>query len=243
MKSCSQCNLEYDLSFFNKDKSSKDGHRANCKNCAKKYRESTKDKQIEYREKNKTITSERWKESYYRDKSIKKQKNTEYYKNNKEKINLKSKEYYSINSEKKLIYQKEYQQNNREKRNQYLVERRKNDEMFRLVTNIRNLILNSFYEKGYSKESKTEQILGCTFEEFKSYLENKFESWMNWENRGLYNGEMNCGWDIDHIIPLSEAKNKDELIILNHYTNLQPLCSKINRDIKKNKVWQEVTIH
>ncbi len=147
------------------------------------------------------------------------------------------------NRETKKEYQKEYQQNNREKRNQYLVERRKNDETFRLVTNIRNLILNSFYEKGYSKESKTEQILGCTFEEFKSYLENKFESWMNWENRGLYNGEMNYGWDIDHIIPLSEAKNKDELIILNHYTNLQPLCSKINRDIKKNKVWQEVTIH
>ena len=59
---------------------------------------------------------------------------------------------------------------------------------------------------------------------------------MNWNNRGLYNGELNYGWDIDHIIPVSYAKNEEELLLLNHYTNLQPLCSKINRDIKRNKV-------
>ena len=38
---------------------------------------------------------------------------------------------------------------------------------------------------------------------------------MNWENRGL--------WHIDHIIPLATAKTEDEIIRLNHYTNLQPL--------------------
>jgi hypothetical protein len=59
---------------------------------------------------------------------------------------------------------------------------------------------------------------------------------MTWENKGLYNGNPNYGWDIDHIIPLSEAKSKDDVIRLNHYTNLQPLCSYINRDVKKNKI-------
>lgn len=57
---------------------------------------------------------------------------------------------------------------------------------------------------------------------------------MTWENKGLYNGELNHGWDIDHIIPTSSAKTEEEVVKLNHYTNLQPLCSKINRDIKKN---------
>ena len=57
---------------------------------------------------------------------------------------------------------------------------------------------------------------------------------MTWENRGLYNGEFNYGWDIDHIIPLSSAETEEDIIKLNHYTNLQPLCSKINRDIKKD---------
>ena len=57
---------------------------------------------------------------------------------------------------------------------------------------------------------------------------------MTWENKGLYNGELNYGWDIDHIIPVSSGKTEDDMIKLNHYTNLQPLCSKINRDIKRN---------
>ena len=67
-------------------------------------------------------------------------------------------------------------------------------------------------------------------------LESKFEPWMTWDNRGLYNGKFNYGWDIDHIIPLCSAKTEEELLKLLHYTNCQPLCSKINRDIKKGVV-------
>jgi len=59
---------------------------------------------------------------------------------------------------------------------------------------------------------------------------------MNWDNRGLYNGEPNYGWDIDHIIPSSTAKTEDELIRLNHYTNLQPLCSYFNRVVKRDNI-------
>ncbi len=66
------------------------------------------------------------------------------------------------------------------------------------------------------------------------YIESKFEPWMTFENRGLYNGEFGYGWDIDHIVPISTANTEDDIIRLNHYTNLQPLCSKINRDIKRN---------
>ena len=56
---------------------------------------------------------------------------------------------------------------------------------------------------------------------------------MTWDNYGLYNGELNYGCDIDHVIPMVKATNKGEVIELNHFTNLQPLCSKINRDIKR----------
>lgn len=85
---------------------------------------------------------------------------------------------------------------------------------------------------GFKKTVKTVEILGCSFEEFKEHLESKFETWMSWENYGKYNGELNYGWDIDHIIPLCSAKKEVDVINLNHYTNLQPLCSKINRDLK-----------
>mgnify|MGYP000907082163 FL=1 len=80
---------------------------------------------------------------------------------------------------------------------------------------------------------------GCTFEEFKLYMESKFEPWMNWDNHGLYNGELNYGWDIDHIIPISSATSQQEILKLNHYTNLQPLCSYTNRYIKKDKLIYE----
>lgn len=78
--------------------------------------------------------------------------------------------------------------------------------------------------------------LGCSLEYLKINTESKFEPWMTWDNYGKYNGELNYGWDIDHIIPISSAKTETEFHELCHYKNLQPLCSKINRDIKKGKI-------
>ena len=99
-------------------------------------------------------------------------------------------------------------------------------------------ISNSFKCNGFSKKSRTHQILGCSFEELKQYLESKFLPWMNWSNKGNWNGipkEPNVAWDIDHIIPISTAKTEEDIIRLNHYTNLQPLCSYINRWIKSDQ--------
>ena|ERR1035437_2683467 len=53
---------------------------------------------------------------------------------------------------------------------------------------------------------------------------------------GLYNGQPNYGWDIDHKTPISIGKTIEDIIALNHYTNLQPLCSYVNRNIKKDKL-------
>ena len=86
-----------------------------------------------------------------------------------------------------------------------------------------------------NKSKSTEEIIGCSFEDFKLYLESKFEDWMNWKNYGLYNGEYKSGWDIDHIKPLSSAKTENDIYHLSHYSNLQPLCSRENRYDKKDK--------
>lgn len=128
------------------------------------------------------------------------------------------------------------------KQNDKYRKRLNEDKLFKLKHNLKVSIrksLNSINKKKNYK--KTEIILGCSFDEFKSYLESKFESWMNWENKGLYNGEFNYGWDIDHKIPLSTAETEEEVYKLNHYTNLQPLCSKINRDIKKDRIYEDKT--
>ena len=163
----------------------------------------------------------------------------EYLKENKEIIAEKRKEYSLIFNKNNPDYQKEYRkQNSKEiktKRNIYLQVKKETDPLFKLTCSIRGAIRQSFKRSSYTKNSKTYKILGCSFEEVKQYLENKFEDWMSWDNRGLYNGTPNYGWDIDHIIPLASATTEDELIKLNHYSNLQPLCSYINRDIKKDK--------
>ena len=235
-KKCSVCKDEKSLVLFNKSKSSKDGHRSNCKECSALYRIQNKDKTKKYRENNKEKFAK-----YFKERNIVKReelslKAKENYLKNCESRKIKAKEYYYKNKESKIRYQKEYQKNNKERRNKYLKERRNSDPLFNMVTNVRNLIYNSFYYNGYSKDSKTENILGCSFIDFKKYLQLNFKEWMTWENKGLYNGKLMHGWDIDHTIPLSTANNKDEIIKLNHYTNLKPLCSKINRDIKKNNI-------
>lgn len=138
------------------------------------------------------------------------------------------------------MYEKEYRENNRVKRRNWdriwRTKNRQTNPVYRLRTNVSSLIRQVFKNKGYRKGSKTSEILGCSFEEFKTHIESQWEPWMTWDNYGLYNGELNYGWDIDHIIPSSSALTEDDVYKLNHYTNLKPLCSKVNRDIKKNKI-------
>ena len=123
------------------------------------------------------------------------------------------------------------------KRNERYYQRLKEDHLFKIKHNIKTYIRLQLKQIDAKKNNnKTIEILGCPIHEFISHLEYKFEPWMSWENYGKYNGELNYGWDIDHIIPISSAKTEEEIYKLNHYTNLQPLCSKTNRDIKSNIV-------
>jgi hypothetical protein len=65
-------------------------------------------------------------------------------------------------------------------------------------------------------------MIGCSPQEFREYIESKFSEGMSWDNYGPR------GWHLDHIIPLASAKNINEAIKLNHYTNLQPLWAEDN---------------
>ena len=169
-----------------------------------------------------------------------KKKEKDYVKLNKEKIAKQKKEWAEANPVKITESVKKWNKANPDKlKQQYnksIKKRKVEDDLFRLKCRVRSTIAKTFRRFNINKKNKSSEILGCSFEEFKNYLESKFELWMNWQNRGLYNGELNFGWDIDHIIPLSSAINEYEVIKLNHYSNLQPLCSKVNRDIKRNKI-------
>lgn len=214
VKTCSKCKIIFPSTnvYFNKCNKVKSGLTAKCKTCINLYNVENKEK-----------ISIKNKIYYEENKSFFQQKQRNYNKQNKDKKRESGRKYRSKNKE--LI--------NTKKRN-YNSKKRQENALFKSKENIRNLIKSSIKRKGFSKKTKTYQILGCTFEEFKIYIENQFLPWMNWNNYGKYNGELNFGWDFDHIIPNSSAMTEEEVIKLNHYTNFQPLCSKTNRDIKIN---------
>jgi hypothetical protein len=205
----------------------------------RKYREANKEKIAEskrkYREANRETLNNKSKVYY--------ENNKEHYKNyreeNKDKIKEVQQEYYQKNKDEIKEKTKEYAKENKEKlketRKLWHKKKLENDPLYKITYRFSNKLRKIIKQKGYVKTDKTIDILGCTYNEFIKYLETKFEPWMSWDNYGLYNGTPNYGWDIDHIIPTSSATTEDELLKLNHYTNLQPLCSHINRNIKKDK--------
>jgi hypothetical protein len=223
MKICRKCGIEKEKSEYYKQKHSHDGYENNCKKCKTISTMQFRKNDATYKERHNEQARR------YRDNNKDKVKESAkyYYENNKEKIKDYVKDYYS----KKENYNRKIKGNLKNRK-----ERLKSDPLFNLSQKIRNVIRFSFKKRKFRKKSKTSEIIGCSFDELKMYLESKFEPWMNWENRGLYNGSLNYGWDIDHIIPLDSANSEQDIIKLNHFTNLQPLCSYVNRDIKKNKL-------
>ena len=173
-------------------------------------------------------------------KLCRKEYDKEYNQNNKENIKKRKKEYYQNNKEKFKERHRGYKKNNRERVKKlnanYQKLKKSFDTLFKVRGNISNRIYNSLKRNGYTKNSRTHDILGITFDEFKTYIESQWEEWMNWDNYGKYNGEERYGWDFDHIIPISSGKCEEDIIRLNHHSNLQPLCSYVNRYVKRDKI-------
>ena len=192
----------------------------------KKWREANKDKVIAQRQRYKANKAS----------TPKVKQSTPKVKLTPEQVKERKKKYYEANKDKLRKVQQDWRNKNKEVLREKQKEKYYTDNLYRLKSNIKNLIGNSLRNNNFKKLSRTEQILGCSYDEFKLYLESKFETWMNWDNRGLYNGKPLYGWDIDHIIPLKTATCEADIIRLNHYTNLQPLCSHYNRDIKKYQI-------
>ena len=84
------------------------------------------------------------------------------------------------------------------------------------------------------------QLLGCSKDQLKSYLEEQFKPNMTWDNYGRKDGIES--WELDHKIPCSafNLNNVEEQKICFHYTNLQPLWHKENIT-KRNKIFSSLS--
>ena len=204
-----------------------------------KNKENILEKKKKYREENPDKIKEIKKNEYNKNKIKYQKRKNEWYNKNKEEVLEQNKIYRKENSEKVKKYKKEYSSKNRELINQKKRQIRNENSLVRLIDNIRRILRYGFISNNLIKTSKSEIILGCSFEDLQKHIESKFESWMNWDNYGNPKDgiiQPNKTWDIDHIIPISSAVTEEDVIKLNHYTNLQPLCSYENRFIKRNKI-------
>jgi hypothetical protein len=158
-------------------------------------------------------------------------------KENKQKIKLYNKEFNKIKNQeeiednqtngmsileyKKFIKEKEFKIQKRKDYcnayyKPYVKEKRKTDPGFKLSGNIRRLLLQSLKNQGYSKKTKTYNILKCHFSFFMEWL-NGVAS--NGYTYGI--GDLN----LDHVVPISLAQTEDELLLLSHYSNFQLLTA------------------
>ncbi len=202
---CCLCKEEKPKSEFNKNKSTSTGLTYECKKC------QSKRSSIYYKE-NREDSLVKMKVNYLLKRDYKLKKAKEYVEKNRDKVN---------------DYQKKYQKENRvfinKNKREYTTKRKSEDPLYKFKINTRSMIYCSFKRynsKNYVKSQKTEEILGCSMDFFAEYISSLFQEGMSLSNHGE--------WHLDHIIPLASANTEEEIIKLNHYTNIQPLWAADN---------------
>lgn len=203
MKFCPKCDKLKEYKFFCRSARSGDGFAVWCKDCEKAKQRTyfTKNKELIYAKKRAKEEQDKIKAKEDRRRYITTwlAKNPEY-----------RREYYQENKE--LILQRSAN---------YSKKRRQEDVLFVLKIGMKRRVIEAISSQGYTKRSRSYEILGCDAKALKEYIEKQFQPGMNWVDRSL--------WHLDHKIPLASAKSEEELLKLCHYTNLQPLWAADNQ--------------
>lgn len=222
-KICKICNIEKMVSDFHKHRGMSDGYLNICKLCKIKY-------QKQYYKTHKATVKD-WYKNYMLGKG--RETRNLYKIDNKDRLKIWKQNDYFAHKKAYTDRAKEYYINNmdsvKERVGIYAKNRRKVDVGFRMLCNLRRRLGHAI-TKGY-KSAKTMDLVGCSVEHLRQYIENMFQDGMNWGNYGLN------GWEIDHIIPCCsyDLTKPEEQIRCFNYTNLQPLWAKENR-IKSGSV-------
>ena len=148
-----------------------------------------------------------------------------YYLKNKDKIKKRTAAWRKNNAERCRILDRNWKIRNRVKLRAMASQRIKSyskDLNFVVKKNLRIRMHRAL--RGIIKVGRTKELLGCSIEDFRRYIETKFITGMTWENYG-------CVWEIDHIMPcaiydLSRPEHQRSCF---HFSNLQPLFKSDNR--------------
>jgi hypothetical protein len=159
--------------------------------------------------------------AYFRDKDKILPKIAEYRKNNQHVRRA----YIERNRTRLTEVYRDYVRRNREKvtTRKRLYNKKKRLEPLELCKHrIQNLIRASLNRRQYKKTSRTQQIVGCSYAELLAHLQSTWDN--NYPNQLLKWEEVH----IDHVVPLASVKTEEDIIKLNHYSNLQLLTAADN---------------
>lgn len=212
MKICCRCKISKSFTDFHNLKSSKDGKRHWCKDCHKLSYIKDREENLELYRLNAHI----------------------YYQNNIDKVKLFHKNRHSLNPEIKREANRKFNSNNPHYHNEYRIERESRDLEFKLMRYLRGRLWEALRRQNTHKQVKTIELLGCSIQELRSYLESQFVEGMAWINHGK--------WHVDHIKPCAafDLTLEEQQKQCFHYTNLQPLWAVDN--LTKNSNYNGVLI-
>lgn len=98
--------------------------------------------------------------------------------------------------------------------------RRRADPIAVMHARLSRLHRHALAQVGAIKSSRTFTELGYSVKQFVDHIEKQFVRGMGWENLR--------DWQIDHIVPISEAKTAEDVVALNQLSNLRPMWSHEN---------------
>jgi hypothetical protein len=119
-------------------------------------------------------------------------------------------------------YWKTHPYPSRPQKTEFSRKKRESNLQFRLAGNLRARLGSAVRQK--QKAGSAIKDLGCSIEEFKTYIESRFQDGMTWDNYGKH------GWHLDHITPLSsfDLTDRQQFLLASHYTNYHPMWAKFN---------------
>lgn len=224
MKTCSCCKIEKPFGDYGNNKSRKDGLQTYCRDC---FNIKAKENRIKKLKADPDCYKKQYKNRL--------DKNPNYLKNE-----YKRRKNNGEDMGKRLkIFIKNNPNYNKKGNNGYRSYEDRKETLNNYYSNPLNKLkrlLRSSIRKGLNGERKylkTQEIVGCSWEQLKQHLESQFQPNMTWDNHGQY------GWHIDHIIPLASATTEEQIYKLNHYTNLQPLWWEDNIKKGDKLVWNK----
>lgn len=220
IKRCCTCKVHKNLTAFTKDKTTKDGLKARCREC-RRERERDPEHKTKYNKQYWLANKDRlvpkakaYREAHLNDAKVYQQR---YREANRSRLTQYRKTMAG--------YMKEYNQAYKPRKNKWLKTKRCTDPLFKVSCNLRTRFHT--FVKG---KTKTFDALGVPIDVFRAWIEFQFEPGMSWET---YSSE----WELDHIIPVSrfDLTYPAQQSICFGWTNFQPKFRGDNRS-KGNKI-------